>query len=124
MISLGIYPMATGSSAATILAPIPNETTPGPERQTILRIGGTFLSALRRSCQLLQKFSLSDIWPSPARKPIASTYVAREKTPLPVVPTRDAENRGKGFIALQLDVDDPPARAARVVRHYKYRRAG
>jgi len=41
-----------------------------------------------------------------------------------VVPTRDAENRGKGFIALQLDVDDPPARAARVARHYKYRRAG
>jgi len=25
-----------------------------------------------------------------------------------VVPTRDAETRGKGFIALQLDVDDPP----------------
>jgi hypothetical protein len=24
-----------------------------------------------------------------------------------VVPTRDAENRGKGFIALQLEVDDP-----------------
>jgi len=24
-----------------------------------------------------------------------------------VVPTRDAENRGKGFIALQLDAKDP-----------------
>src|ERR1043165_6810495 len=57
--------MPTGRSAATILATMPNATTPGPDCQTIFRMGGTLRSAERRSCQLLQKFLPFDIWPSP-----------------------------------------------------------
>src|SRR5215469_2557549 len=55
--------MATGSSAATKRAEIPKATTPGPDSHTIFRMGGTLRSAERRSCQLLQKFSLCDICP-------------------------------------------------------------
>jgi hypothetical protein len=36
-------------------------TTSGPERQTILRTGGTCRRADRRSCHPLQKFSCSGI---------------------------------------------------------------
>src|SRR5579864_823775 len=58
-----------GNSAATMRAVIPNATTPGPDCQTIFRIGGTLRSAERRSCQLLQNFSFCAIWPSPDLSP-------------------------------------------------------
>src|SRR3954451_15026449 len=57
--------MPTGKSAATILAITPNATTPGPDCHTIFRIGGTLRSADRRSRQLLKRFLLCDIRPSP-----------------------------------------------------------
>src|SRR6185312_16668410 len=53
-------------------ATMPNVTTPGPDCHTIFKTGGTLRRAERRSCQLLQKLSFSDIWPSPG-----SVYVLR-----------------------------------------------
>src|SRR5436190_7383493 len=65
MMIFGIHSRAMGSKAATMRPAIPKLTTPGPDCHTILSTGGTFRRAERRSCQLLQKFSFCDIWPSP-----------------------------------------------------------
>src|SRR5579859_1039312 len=65
MISLATYVSPIGSSAATMRATMPKVTTPGPDRHTIFKTGGTLRRAESRSCQLLQKVSFSDIWPSP-----------------------------------------------------------
>src|SRR5438445_3150359 len=76
-----------GSRAAVTRATIPNITTPGPDFHTIFRTGGTLRRAERRSCQLLQKFSFCDIWPSPGPFDFKAALVR----------TRDAENQCKGL---------------------------
>src|SRR3954470_19408810 len=69
-------------------ATMPNVTTPGPDCHTIVKTGGTLRRAERRSCQLLQKVSFSDIWPSPARSHVLRAEVC----------TRDAEKWPRGLI--------------------------
>src|SRR3954452_5084960 len=61
MISFAIQSNAIGNSEAKRRRTRPMVTTSGPERQTILRTGGTCRRADRRSCHPLQKFSCSGI---------------------------------------------------------------
>src|SRR5579872_3337320 len=56
MMSLVIQSSAMGKKEATIREISPNETIPGPDSQTIRKVGGTFRSAEIRCRQLVVTF--------------------------------------------------------------------